>query len=136
MISAITNRGQLNFMVFKNRLNSEVFISFLKRLSRQVGRNFFLIVDGHPSHRSQKVKHFLAKNTDKLELFYLPGYSPELNPDELVNQDVKSNALGRRRPHTQFEMVADVRRYLRSRQRQPAMVRSYFKEQHVRYGAN
>lgn len=136
MISAITNRGQLNFMVFKGRFNAEVFISFLARLSRQVGRKFFMIVDGHPSHRSQKVKRFLAKNADKLELFYLPGYSPELNPDELVNQDVKSNAQGRRRPHTQDEMITDLRSYLRSRQQHPAIVRSYFKEQRVCCAAN
>jgi len=135
MISAITNRGQLNFTVFKCRFNSEVFISFLQRLSPQVGRKFFLIVDGHPSHRSKKVQRFLAKNTDKLELFYLPGYSPELNPDELVNQDIKSNALGRRRPHTQQEMITDVRSYLRSRQQQPALVKSYFKERDVCYAA-
>lgn len=133
MISAITNCGQLNFMVFKCRFSSEVFISFLKRLSRQVGRKFFMIVDGHPCHRSKRVKQFLAENAEKLELFYLPSYSPELNPDELVNQDVKSNALGRRRPHNKEEMVTDVRSYLRSRQRQPAIVKSYFNEQNVRY---
>jgi transposase len=135
MISAITNRGQLNFMVFKCRFSSEVFISFLQRLSRQAGRKFFMIVDGHPCHRSKRVQKFQAQNADKFELFYLPGYSPELNPDEMVNQDVKSNALGRRRPHNKEEMITNVRSYLRNRQRQPTLVRSYFNEQNVRYAA-
>ncbi len=68
-------------------------------------------------------------------MFFLPGYSPELNPDELLNQDVKTNALGRRRPENQSVMIHDIRSYLRSTQRQPAIVRNYFHEKHVAYAA-
>ena len=68
-------------------------------------------------------------------MFYLPGYSPELNPDELLNQDVKSNAVGRRRPHTQSEMINTVRSFLHQRQKQPEKVMSYFHEKHVQYAA-
>ncbi|HYA13162.1 MAG TPA: transposase, partial [Syntrophales bacterium] len=68
-------------------------------------------------------------------LFYLPGYSPELNPDEVLNQDVKSNAVGRRRPRSQNEMIGTVRSFLRSCQMQPEKVKCYFKEKHVQYAA-
>lgn len=135
MISAITNRGYLNFMVFKERLRVDVFLNFLKRLVRQVKRKVFLIVDGHPVHRSQKVKKWLEKNEHRIRLFYLPGYSPELNPDEVLNQDVKTNAVGRQRARTLTELMSNVRSYLRSRQKQPHIVRSYFNEKHVRYAA-
>ena len=74
-------------------------------------------------------------HASQLSVFYLPGYSPELNPDECLNQDVKANAVGRRRPHNQVELIGDVRAYLRSTQRRPDIVRNYFQEEHVRYAA-
>jgi len=135
MISAITNRGRLNFMVFKMRFRAEVFVEFLRRLVRQIKRKVFLIVDGHPVHRSVKVKNWLKKNVHHIRLFFLPSYSPELNPDELLNQDVKSNAVGRRRALNQDELVTDVRGYLRSRQRKPHIIRQYFKQKNVQYAA-
>lgn len=133
MISAITNRGQLNFMVFKDRFQADVFIEFQGRLLRQSKRKVFLIVDGHPVHRSAKVREWLKNNHRHIRLFFIPGYSPELNPDEMLNQDVKSNAVGRKRAHNQKELVSNVRNYLRSRQRQPGIVKKYFNEAHVRY---
>jgi transposase len=135
MISAINNRGCLNFMVFKSRFDSDVFLDFLKRIVRQIQRKVFLIVDGHPVHHAVKVKHWIEKRANQISLFFLPGYSPELNPDEMLNHDVKSNAVGRRRAKTQQELVANTRGYLRSRQRQPHIVRRYFCERHVRYAA-
>jgi transposase len=136
MISAITNRGHLLFMVFRERFTSEVFLRFLRRLVRQVGRKAFLIVDGHPVHRSSAVQSWLQAHADQLRVFHLPWYSPKLNPDELLNQDVKSNAVGRRRPVNQRAMLADVRGYLRSTQKQPHIVQRYFHEENVRYAAN
>lgn len=135
VISAISNRGRLNFMVFTGRFDARLFIAFLKRLIRQVGRKVFLIVDGHPVHRARTVKEWLARHRDEIALFYLPPYSPELNPDELLNQDVKTNALGRRRPTNQDELISDTRSYLRQRQRRPALVSRYFHEPHVAYAA-
>lgn len=135
MISVITNRGKLLFMVFTQGFNVPVFLTFLKRLVRQVKRRIFLIVDGHPVHRAAAVKTWLAQQRGRVRLYFLPGYSPALNPDELLNQDVKSNALGRRRPVDQTELLGDVRGYLRSTQKQPAVVRAYFNEEHVRYAA-
>jgi len=135
MISSITNRGHLNFMVFKRKFKADVFIEFLRRMIRQNERKIFLIVDGHPVHRSKKVKTWLKKNLQHIRLIFLPSYSPELNPDEVLNQDVKSNAVGRRRARNQQELVKNVRSYLRSRQRQPHVVRRYFQEKHVLYAA-
>jgi transposase len=135
MISAITNRGRLRFMVFKNRFTAEVFLKFLRRLIRQTGRKAFLILDSHPVHRSGRVKRFVADHSKRIRLEFLPGYSPEINPDEYLNQDVKSNAVGRRRPPTQEAMVAGVRSYLRATQKQPLIVESYFHHPDVRYAA-
>ena len=135
MMSAITNRGRLNFMVFQKKFETDVFLEFLRRLVRQSKHKAFLIVDGHPVHRSNKVKTWVEKNSHDIRLFFLPGYSPELNPDEMLNQDVKSNAVGRRRARNQQELISNVRGYLRRRQRQPHIVRHYFQEKHVRYAA-
>ena len=136
MMSAITNRGRLAFMVFKGRFTSPVMLVFLDRLARHAGRKVFLILDGHPVHRSRTVARWLAERAQQMEMFLLPGYSPDLNPDELLNNDVKSNALGRRRAKTQAELVGNVRSYLRSTQRQPQIVINYFQEEHVRYAAD
>jgi transposase len=136
MLSAITNRGKLYFMVFRQTFKAKVFLEFLRRLVRQVRRMIFLIVDKHPVHRSRAIKRWLAKNADRLRLFFLPPYSPELNPDEYLNQDVKSNAVGRQRPHHAAEMIANVRGYLRSTQRQPVLVANYFYAEPLRYAAD
>jgi transposase len=135
MISAITNKGQLNFMVFKQRFKADVFEEFLRRLVRQSERKVFIIVDGHPVHRSGKVKKWLNKNEKHIRLFFLPSYSPELNPDEILNQDVKSNAVGRKRARCQSELIANVRSFLWGRQRRPNVVKNYFSEKHVSYAA-
>ena len=135
MISTITNGGRLTFMVFKTRFTASVMIDFLRRLIKQNRRKVFLIVDGHPVHRSKRVKRWVHRHRKQLRLFYLPGYSPQLNPDELLNQDVKTNAVGRQRPNDQPEMLQQVRSYLRSTQRRPQVVRNYFKHQDVRYAA-
>lgn len=135
MISAITNRGRLYFMIFKHRFRTDVFLEFLRRLVRQVPRYIFLIIDSHPVHVAAKVKKWVKKNEKRIRVFYLPSYSPELNPDEMLNQDVKSNAVGRRRPQDQNQMMRNVRSYLYSRQRKPHVVKKYFEADSVRYAA-
>jgi len=112
-----------------------VFLEFLRRLVRHTSRKVFLILDGHPVHRALKVKAWIQKYSQHIRVFFLPEYSPELNPDELLNQDVKSNAVGRRRAPNQEELIKNVRGYLRSTQRQPHIVKRYFQERHVRYAA-
>lgn len=135
MISAITNRGRLYFMVFGQEFNGPVFVKFLERLLRQIRRKVFLILDGHPVHRSRVAKTWLTKNERRLRVFFLPGYSPELNPDELLNQDVKTNAVGRKPPTDVDDLMANVRGFMHGRQRRPEIVRNYFCGRHVAYAA-
>ena len=136
VLSSITNRGRLAFLVFRGKFSADVMIKFLRRLIRNSAYKVFLIVDGHPVHRSAKVRNWVERHASQLRLFQLPTYSPELNPDELLNQDVKVNAVGRSRPRDLTEMEADVRSYLRRTQGRPTIVRSYFQERHVQYAAD
>lgn len=136
MISTITNRGRLAFMVFRQRFTGPLFLAFLRRLLRLRKRKTFLIVDRHPVHKARPVTRWLAQHTAQIRLFFLPAYSPELNPDELLNQDVKTNALGRTRPVDEQEMMDNIRSYARGTQHRPHLVRRYFHEKHVRYAAS
>jgi len=139
MISSITNRGRLAFMIFRQRFTARVFLNFLGRLlrlTRKTRRKVFLIVDGHPVHKARLVSRWLAEHREQIRIFFLPSYSPELNPDELLNQDVKTNALGRVRPINVQEMMDNVRSYLRITQASPTVVKNYFCERHVLYAAS
>jgi transposase len=133
MISVISSRGKLFFMVFEKDFNSKVFVRFLKRLIQQIQQRIYLIVDRHPAHKAAATKRWLKAHENRIRMFFLPTYSPDLNPDELLNQDVKTNALGRRRPVDQWDMMDHVRGYLRGRQRQPNLVMSYFLAPQVQY---
>lgn len=134
-MSAISNHGTLYFMVFRQRFRVGVFLEFLRRLIRQAQRKVFLIVDRHPVHRAACVRRFLSGQADRIELIFLPPYSPELNPDEFLNQDVKANAVAATRPRDLAELESHLRRYLRATQRQPELVKRYFQAQSVRYAA-
>jgi len=136
VISSITNRGRVAFMVFRESFTVRVYRRFLKRLLRHTKRPIFLIVDRHPVHRARDIQRWLAERGDRIRVFWLPGYSPDLNPDEFLNQDVKTNAVGRQRPRDLGEMTDTVRSYLRSTQRQPSIVQNYFQAPSVRYAAD
>ena len=133
VMATISNQGHLYFMVFKQMFNSVIFLEFLARLIRQNDHKIFLIVDRHPVHRAKSVKQWIADHDGQISLFFLPSYSPELNPVEYLNQDVKSNAVGKKKSYNLIEMLANIRSYLFSRQRTPKIVINYFKEIHVRY---
>jgi transposase len=135
MISAITNKGALAFMVFTGKFVAAGFVAFLRRLLKQATGPVYLIVDGHPVHKSRLAKEFVARQGKRLRLILLPGYCPELNPDELLNQDVKTNAVGKSRPRHKAELLDIMRRHLHQRQKQPEMIRNLFREKHVRYAA-
>jgi len=135
LISTITNQGKLCFKLFTQRFDSAVMLDFLRRLIRHSTQKVFLIVDGHPVHRAKAVHQWLEKHQDRIRLFFLPAYSPELNPDELLNHDVKANAVGRQRAKNKTEMMQNLRSYLRSTQRQPNVVQNFFREKHVAYAA-
>jgi transposase len=136
MLSAISNAGRLRFRLFTGSFNGPVFIDFLGRLLRDCGgRKVHLIVDGHPVHRAKLVSAWVAGHAERIELHFLPGYSPELNPVELLNHDVKANAGGRRRPRSAGELRAELHGYLRRRQRQPAVLIRFFDYPTTRYAA-
>jgi transposase len=136
MISTITNRGQMTFMVFEASFRNPVLLRFLRRLIRQAKRKVFLIWDRHPVHQAAEVERWLQSHATQIEVFPLPTYSPELNPGEYLNQDVKTNAVRQQRPHDKPEMMLDLRSYLRSTQRHPEIVRSYFCHRSTKYAQN
>jgi transposase len=135
MISAISPRGQLRFMVVKGGVGAAVFIRFLKRLLLGAKRPIFLVVDGHPSHRAKAVTRYIETLAGRLRLFFLPAYSPELNPDEQVWNDVKNNAVGRSRLETPQDLHSKVVGRLRFLQKTPERVRSFFQMPETRYAA-
>ena len=135
IISTLTNQGTLRFRVFQENLNGGVFIDFLRRLLRDRGRKVYWIVDRHPVHVSRKVRAWVERHQAGIRLIYLPPYSPELNPGEFLNQDVKTNAAGRQRPSTKAQLMGNLRSYLRSTQKFPDVVRRFFHAAPVRYAA-
>jgi transposase len=136
LISTITNGGRMAFMVFSEAFTGRVLIGFLRRLLRQSPQQVFLILDRHPVHHARAVAQWVAKHANRIRIFELPTYSPELNPDEYLNQDVKSNTLGQQRPHDKKEMIGELRSYLRSTQKRPDIVKSYFQHPSVTYTHN
>lgn len=135
MISAVNNRGEMRFMVSESGINASVFVEFLRRLIGDVKTTVFLIVDGHPAHRAKVVKKFVASTRGRLGLFYLPGYSPELNPDEFVWNELKTHIVGRRVSNSKAELKSTAIGGLRSIQKRPDRVRSYFQAKHTKYAA-
>jgi transposase len=133
MISTVTNRGTLRFMIYSERFTTSVFITFLKRLITDADRMVDLIVDGHPVHRSKAVGNWLVEHEEDNRMHFLPAYSPELNPDERLNHDVNTNALGRQRPADRDEMISGVRSYVHGTQKRPDIVERYFNKEQVRY---
>jgi transposase len=134
MISAITSKGKMKFMTYSGKMKAAVFCEFLKRLIHNAPTKIFLILDGHPVHRSSQVRKFIQSTKEKLRLFYLPPYSPELNPDELVWNNVKSK-IGRSTIKGPDDFQEKVRYYLRSLQCNPEKISGFFQEPNLRYAA-
>ncbi|MCY0963128.1 IS630 family transposase [Streptomyces sp. H27-H5] len=132
-MSAISTRGRMHFMVFTESFDARVMCRFLARIVGHFDRKVHLVVDRHSVHRSKTVRAWLAGHKDEIELHFLPSYSPELNPDELVNADLKRSLPRTHRARNQAELAAETRRFFRRRQRQPHIVRGYFGGPHVRY---
>ena len=133
-ITAITNHGDLSFMVFEGKFTVKIFLEFLSRvLKQQAGRKVFIILDRHSVHRAKKIEEWLKEQEGMIKLFFLPAYSPELNPDELANQDIKSNIFREGRAKDKPELMGKLRSFLRSRQRRPAKLQKYFEGKYVAY---
>lgn len=134
MISAISSKGHLRFMTVQGGVGAKVFVGFLKRFILGSKKPLFLILDGHPSHRSKLVREFVKSTQGMLRIFFLPGYSPQLNPDELVWNNVK-NRVGRSMLAGPIDLKKKVHSQLRWLQKNPQVVRNFFQEPHVRYAA-
>jgi transposase len=135
LMSAVSRTGQMHFAVVDGRVNAEVFIEFLRRLIHNRRTPVFLIVDGHPSHKAGKVKKYVETVADRLRLFFLPPYSPELNPDELVWNDLKNHILGRKAIVGPAQMRRVVLSRLRWMQKTPQHVASFFHAPETKYAA-
>lgn len=133
ILSAVSNQGEFRFMVVEESVKEHHFIEFMKRLIYKSQRMVFLIVDNHRIHRGKKVMAFLKNNRDQIRLYTLPPYSPELNPDELVWNDLKNNGTGRVVHQTKEELQSHIIRYLRSIQKRADRVISYFHSPTTRY---
>ena len=120
-------------MCARGRVNADVFIDFLKRLICNAPRKIFPVVDGHPTHKAKKTLDYVSSVPDRLRLYYLPPYSPELNPDELVWNDLKNNAVGRKVIDGVERLKREVISYLLFIQKTPARVRSYFRAPTTKY---
>jgi transposase len=135
VISAVSPRGQLRFMCQQGRLTAPVFIEFLTRLLVNEPAPVFLIVDGHPVHRSAAVKRFVAATQGRLRLFHLPPYAPDLNPDELVWNHLKHHKIGKLAIAGPDHLKRRIIGFLRALQKMPALIRSLFHHPSVRYAA-
>jgi transposase len=135
VISTVTNKGQMRWKIFDGALNSDILIDFMKRLIRDAGRKVYLILDNLRVHHSKPVKAWLAQHKHEIEVFYLPSYSPELNPDEMANADLKQAVTKLAPARTKLQLVKATSKHLRSVQRQPARIKRYFEHEPVRYAA-
>lgn len=133
MISAVTNRGQLRFMVYKGALRLNTFIHFLRRLRHDAPQKVFLIVDNLRVHHARKVQDWIGRHSKEIELFFLPSYSPEHNPDEYVHQDAKASLRHRPAARSEQTLSTSLRRHMRSLQRRPSRVTRFFDHPKVAY---
>jgi len=135
LISAVTNKGELRWMVLDGAVTAPALIRFLGRLVRDVGRKVFLMLDRLPVHRARSVRAWLAGRQAEIEVFHLPAYSPDLNPDEGLNADLKQavtrKAPARSKPQLKRALVGHMRRLSKS----PARIRSFFRHHTFRYAA-
>jgi transposase len=135
MISSLTNQGKLRFMIYEGALKAPIFLNFLQRLIREAARKLFVIVDNLPVHRARRVTAWVQDHADRIELFYLPPYAPEHNPDEFLNNDLKQAMTRRRTPPDKASLKSGLTSYMRSLQRCPAKVRAFFQAPTVRYAS-
>jgi len=135
MLSAITNQGKVRFMMYRDAMNSALLVKFMIRLIKDADRKVFLILDNLRAHHSKNVKQWLEENKEKIEVFHLPSYSPELNPDEYLNGNLKNNVHSGNPVRTQEDLEKKTRSFMRTLIKRPANVRSYFKHPKVDYAA-
>ena len=136
LMSAVSARGHMRFMIIdKGSVNADVFIEFLKRLIKGARREIFLIVDRGSAHRAKKVSAFVQTLGGKLRLFFLPPYSPDRNPDELVWKHLKADTVGRMAVTGKEDFSNKVRRSMRELQNDARKIMSFFQKPSLKYAA-
>ena len=135
MISAITNSGKSLFALYDEPVDTERFIDFLQRAIDSSERKIFMILDNLRVHHAKKVKAWVEKHKDRIELFYLPAYSPDLNPDEYLNQDYKQSANRNKVPTNKKQLEANTIAYMEALRNNPEKVKGFFLAESVRYAA-
>jgi transposase len=135
MISAVSNRGLMRFMLYDGALNADRFITFLRRLTKDAGQKVVLIVDNLRVHHAKPVKAWVAAHAHEIELCHLPSYAPDHNPDEHLNNDLKQKLRQQPQPGSKEELIKSTRAVLRAIQRSPDRIKAYFTPAPVRYAA-
>ncbi len=135
MISTVTNRGKARFMIYREKMRAQVLIKFMKQLIKGSDRKIFLILDNLRVHHAKRVKAWLEKHPKEIELFYLPSYSPELNPDAYLNGDFKGGVHSRPPLRNQENLIKKVKSHRVKSQKLPARVSRYFKYPKIAYAA-
>lgn len=135
MISAITNGGKVRFMFYRDNMNSKRLIIFMRRLIKDAGRKVYLILDNLRVHHSEMVKRWLEKHKAKIEVFYLPSYSPELNPDEYLNNSLKGNVHSGLRAQNAKQLETKARKHMQHLQNRPQKVKGFFEHRCTKYAA-
>ena len=135
MISAVTNQGKVRFQLYEGTMNADKLIEFLKRLIKASNRKVYLILDNLRVHHAYVVKDWLEEHQEAIEVYYLPSYSPELNPDEYLNCDLKAAVHSGKPARSKSKLKSKVLSHMRRLQKTPARVSSYFKNEHIKYAA-
>jgi transposase len=133
MISTVTNQGKVRWMIYEGRMNAALFIVFLSRLIAGASKKVFLIVDNLSVHEAAAVEQWLVDKKDKIEVFYLPKYTPERSPDEYLNCDVKTNINTDGLPKDRPELKKKLQRFMRKLSKLPERVASYFKHKLLQF---
>ena len=132
MISAISNRGKVRFMIYA-KMTPDKLIDFMRRLITDTPRKVFLILDNLRIHHSKKVKKWIEKHKSEIEVFFLPPYTPQYNPDEYLNSDLKRDIGNRAMPMSDKDIVKNIRSYMKTLQLNTNKTISFFKAPSVRY---
>ncbi len=133
LISTVTNQGKVRFMVYDDKMNSQTLIKFMKRLIKDSEKKVFLILDNLKVHHSHIVKDWLKKYETEIEVFHLPSYSPELNPDEYLNCDLKVGVHSGVPARTKKQLKHKAISHLRKLQKLPGRIKKYFKHPKITY---
>ncbi len=135
MISSVTNQGKVQFMIYSDNMNSERLIQFMEQLIKSSDQKIYLILDNLRVHHSKVVKEWLEERKEKISVFYLPSYSPEKNPDEYLNCDLKQGISAKPAPKHKEKLKENVEAHMNMLQENPNRVKKYFKHVDIEYAA-